>query len=226
MTEGCRAFEAVVRERRATRQFLPTPLTSEQIRAVLADAQNAPSNCNTQPWHVHVASGATKDTLSKALLRDEHEGYRTPDFSFDAGAFSGMYAERHHQMAKRRNDAAGISRADQEARHKDMLRNLSFYGAPHVAFLFMPVIGDSVRTAGDIEMYAQTLLLSLTARGFAGIPQTVLGFYPHTIREILNVSDDFKLLFGISFGYADPSTPEQRVDVGRARLDESVVFHQ
>ncbi|WP_285424620.1 nitroreductase family protein [Pseudomonas sp. efr-133-TYG-103a] len=50
MTEGCRAFEAVIRERRATRQFLPTPLTSKQIRAVLADAQNAPSNCNTQPW--------------------------------------------------------------------------------------------------------------------------------------------------------------------------------
>ena len=66
MTEGCRALEAVVRERRATRQFLPTPLTSEQIRAVLADAQNAPSNCNTQPWHVHVASGAMKDTLSAA----------------------------------------------------------------------------------------------------------------------------------------------------------------
>ncbi|MNR56312.1 hypothetical protein D3C85_1768600 [compost metagenome] len=74
-------------------------------------------------------------------------------------------------------------------------------------------------------MYAQTLLLSLAAHGFAGTPQTVLGFYPHTIREALNVSDEFKLLFGISFGYADPSSPAQRIDVGRARLEESVVLH-
>ena len=135
-------------------------------------------NCNTQPWHVHVVSGSARDKLSAALLRDENEGYRTPDFSFDAGAFKGIYAERHHAMAMRRNDAAGIRRDDHVARYEDMLRNLKFYGAPHVAFLFMPVIGDSVRTAGDIGMYAQTLLLSLAAHGFAGTPQTVLGFYP------------------------------------------------
>ncbi|MNL62706.1 Nitroreductase family protein [compost metagenome] len=89
----------------------------------------------------------------------------------------------------------------------------------------MPAIGDSVRTASDIGMYAQTLLLSLVAHGFAGIPQTVLGFYPHTIREILDIPNEFKLLFGISFGYADLNTPSQRIDVGRATLSESVVFH-
>lgn len=225
MTDNSQVFEQIVRERRATRQFLPTPLTPEQLFAVLSDAQCAPSNCNTQPWHVRVVSGHTKERLSAALLQDEKDGYRTPDFSFDTTAFQGVYADRHHAMAKRRNDAAGISRNDQAARHEDMLRNLKFYGAPHVAFLFMPAIGDSVRTASDIGMYAQTLLLSLVAHGFAGIPQTVLGFYPHTIREILDIPNEFKLLFGISFGYADLNTPSQRIDVGRAALSESVVFH-
>ncbi|WP_122279707.1 nitroreductase [Pseudomonas syringae group genomosp. 3] len=216
-------FEQIVRARRATRQFLTTPLTADQIVTVLSDAQSAPSNCNTQPWYVHVVSGATKQRLSAALINDEEQGYRTPDFSFDS--FDGVYAERHHAMAQRRNDAVGISRDDEQARHEDMLRNLRFYGAPHVAFLFMPVYGDSVRVAGDIGMYAQTLLLSLTAHGFAGIPQTVLGFYPHTVREVLEVSDGFKLLFGISFGYADPDAPSQQLDVGRAAIGESVIFH-
>ncbi|WP_419709931.1 nitroreductase family protein [Pseudomonas sp. NFX224] len=103
--------------------------------------------------------------------------------------------------------------------------NLERYGAPHVALLFMPVIGNSVRTAADVGMYAQTLLLSLTAHGFAGIPQTVLGFYPHTIRQALSIPDDMKLLFGISFGYADPNAPGLQIDVGRARLEESAVLH-
>lgn len=225
MSQSYSGFEAVVRERRATRQFLSQALRDEQIRTVLNDARYAPSNCNTQPWHVHVVSGSAKDKLSEVLLRDEHKGYRTPDFSFDAGAFEGVYADRHHAMAQRRNDAAGIRREDRTAREQDMLRNLKFYGAPHVAFLFMPVIGDSVRTAADIGMYAQTFLLSLTAHGFAGIPQTVLGFYPHTIRQALNISDELKLLFGISFGYAAPNAPAQQIDVGRAGLEESVVFH-
>jgi hypothetical protein len=46
-----------------------------------------------------------------------------------------------------------------------------FYDAPHVAFLFMPKLGDGVRTAGDIGMYAQTFLLSLTARPFQRCPR-------------------------------------------------------
>ncbi len=108
MSDSFEVFEKVVRERRATRQFLSTPLTAAQIQAVLNDAQFAPSNCNTQPWHVHVVSGSTKDKLSKALLQEEHDGVSTPDFSFDTGAFDGIYAERHHAMSKCRNDAAGI----------------------------------------------------------------------------------------------------------------------
>ncbi|MFD9319117.1 nitroreductase family protein [Streptomyces sp. NPDC060053] len=43
------------------------------------------------------------------------------------------------------------------------------------------------RTAGDIGMYAQNFLLSLAARGLAGIPQTVLGVYADTVREFLGV---------------------------------------
>lgn len=95
-------FEQVVRARRATRQFLSTPLTADQISTVLGDAQFAPSNCNTQPWHVHVVSGATKQRLSAALISDEEQGYRTPDFSFDS--FEGVHAERHRAMAKCRNN--------------------------------------------------------------------------------------------------------------------------
>lgn len=50
-------------------------------------------------------------------------------------------------------------------------RNLEFFGAPHVVMHFMPEVGDNVRVTGDIGMYAQTLLLSLTAPGLGGIPQ-------------------------------------------------------
>lgn len=74
-------------------------------------------------------------------------------------------------------------------------------------------------------MYAQTFLLSLTARGFDGIPQTMLGFYADVVREFLGVPEELKLLFGISFGTVDQSAPVNGVRMGRAPLEQSVVLH-
>ncbi|MEY8742411.1 nitroreductase family protein [Bacillales bacterium AN1005] len=63
----------------------------------------------------------------------------------------------------------------------------------------MPVIGDNVRVASEIGMYAQSFLLALAARGIGSVPQTVLGFHAEVVREVLGVSKEMKLLFGISF---------------------------
>lgn len=90
-----------------------------------------------------------------------------------------------------------------------------------MAFLFLPVIGDSVRPASDIGMYAQTFLLSLQAHGLGGVPQTVLGFYADTVRQVLNVSVDNKLLFG----YPRLDSPANQLRMGRCDLAESVTFH-
>ncbi|MGA5515410.1 nitroreductase family protein [Streptomyces pseudogriseolus] len=41
------------------------------MRGVLDHAQTAPSNCNTQPWTVHVVSGTARERLSKELLQTD-----------------------------------------------------------------------------------------------------------------------------------------------------------
>ncbi|MGY2033622.1 nitroreductase family protein, partial [Nocardia gipuzkoensis] len=86
------------------------------------------------------------------------------------------------------------------SRRAAVRENLEFFGAPHVALLFMPALGDGVRTAGDIGMCAQNFLLSPASRGFAGIPRTMLA---SAVRAFLDVPADLELLFGISFGTAD-----------------------
>ena len=106
-----------------------------------------------------------------------------------------------------------------------MRQNLEFYGAPHAAFLFMPMLGDGIRTAADIGMYAQNFLLSLTARGLHGIPQAALGVFADTVREHLGISDELRLLFGISFGIADETSPMSNIHMDRIPLEQSVVLH-
>lgn len=220
------AFDETVRQRTSVRAFLPTPLTDEQIHAVLQDAQYSPSNCNTQPWHVHVVSGETKDRLAQLMIDHDIAGKQTPDFTFAYEAFHGDYFDRSQQQAKLYYEALGIARDDKEKRREYYLRNYRFFDAPHAAFLFMPSFGDNVRVASDIGMYGQTFLLSLAARGFAGIPQTLLGFHADLVREALGVSDEYRLLFGISFGYADTSNIAATLRMPRIPVESSVVMHK
>ena len=218
-------FSDVVRARHSTRAFLPDALSDDLVRAVLEDAALAPSNCNTQPWDVHIVAGAARDALSKALCQACDEGRRTFDFSFDRTAYPDRFGECGDAQAASYYGAMGIPRDARDQRREAAMRNLTFFGAPNVCLLFMPAVGDNVRVAGDIGMFAQTLLLSLVAHGLAGIPQTFLGFFADTVRESLGVAGDRKLLFGISFGFADESDPVAPYRIGRLRVEEFATFH-
>ena len=98
-------------------------------------------------------------------------------------------------------------------------------GAPHAVFIFMQKPFDT-REATDIGMYAQMLMLLLTARGIASCAQGALGLYPPIVRRHLGILDDQRLLFGISFGYEDPTVKANEARVGRASLGEAVHFHR
>lgn len=223
MSTPAPSFTGLVRARRSPRQFLPTPLSPSDIRGVLEDAQTAPSNSNTQPWTVHLVSGAARDALSRELLRAYEEERTSPDFTTDYG--ESTYLKRAEAQAASHYGARGVARSDLEGRKEVIRENLRFYDAPHVALLFMPVLGDGVRTAGDIGMYAQNFLLSLTARGFDGIPQAVLSTHADTVRGFLGVPEELKLLFGISFGTPDRAAPVNGVRRGRVPLRQSVIVH-
>lgn len=218
-------FHHVVRARHSVRSFIPKPVPDSVLRSVLEEAQLSPSNCNTQPWEVHIVSGAKRDALCRALLEADEQGHLTPDFSFSTSDYHGVYKERSSSQGAAYYQALGIAREAYDERRTASLRNLEFFNAPHAAFLFMPVMGDCVRVAGDIGMYAQTFLLSLTAHGLGGVPQTMLGFYADTIRNELGIHNSLKLLFGISFGYPDEKSPANNYRIEKAKVDQSVTFH-
>ena len=113
------------------------------------------------------------------------------------------YRERQNAQGKSYYESLEVAIDDLPARQEAAARNYRFFDAPHAAFLFMPSFGDNVRVAADIGMYAQSFLLALARRGVGSIPQTSLGFFADVVRDVLGVPAEFKLLFGISFGYHD-----------------------
>ena len=217
--------DEAIRRRRSVRGFLSDEVPEAMLREVFELAQWAPSNCNVQPWTPHVVSGEALRRLREALVA---AGMRDkpikPDWPAD-GKFTGIYRERQVDAAQRLYGAMGVERRDLVGRKMAYVRNHAFFDAPHAVFVFMPEPFDT-REATDIGMYAQTLMLALTARGIASCAQGALGLFPDIVREQLGVAPNYRLLFGISFGYENIEIKANATRVGRAPIDDAVTFHR
>ena len=223
MSEQAETFLNIVANRRSMRAFKPDPVPRAVIEAVLGGAQQAPSNCNTQPWFVHVATGDTLEQLRATLPTQFAAGEMALDFPYD-GQYDGVYKERQYASATALYDALGISRDEKAARNDWFMRNFTFFDAPAVAFFTLPS-QFGLREACDLGMYAQTVMLGLVAHGLGSCPQTSLGFMANVIRPALGLGDHEKLMFGLSFGYPT-ETPVNQVQTERAALHDVVTFHE
>ncbi len=223
MSEPSAIFDEIVASRRSLRAFLPQPVPQQTLEHIFTVAQRAPSNCNTQPWLSHVASGETITKLRSEMSDRFMAGEMSMDFPYD-GKYDGVYKERQYGSAQALYDSVSIARDDKAARHVQFMRNFIFFDAPHVAFMFLPE-PFGLREAADLGMYAQTLMLTMTAHGLGSCPQTALSFQADFIRESLGVDSSNKLVFGISFGYPDTEAPANTCQTDRAGVADAVVFH-
>ena len=215
-------FLDVVSRRRSMRDFKTDPVPREIIESVFGTAQRAPSNCNTQPWFVHVVTGEKLEQLRQELPAKFAAGEIALDFPYD-GQYEGVYKERQYASAAALYDSLGIARDQKAERNAWFMRNFSFFDAPAVAFFTLPT-GFGLREACDLGMFAQTVMLGLTAHGLGSCPQTALAFLANVIRPALSLGDHEQLMFGMSFGYPN-DTAVNEVTTERASLADVVTFH-
>ena len=160
-----------------------------------------------------MVSGAAKDQLKQELVSAVMSGRPpNPDFEWNV-KYQGVHRQRQFGSANALYGAMGIDRGDKERRQAAMLRNWQFFGAPHAAFFTMEKY-LKVTGAVDLGIYAQTVAMLMTERGVASCMQGALGMYPDPARRMFDLPDAVGILFGMSFGYADPDAP-----VNRARTD-------
>ena len=144
------------------------------IREVLEIARFAPSNSNTQPWHLAVVSGEARERLQQAIFAEINDGVKPyPTFPSGGVGLKGVYKERQYACAFGYYGTMGIERDDMPARRALLLKNWEFFGAPHVAFLSMP---ETMHRANaiDLGIFLQTFMLLLTERGISSCPQGAL----------------------------------------------------
>ncbi|UTP73240.1 nitroreductase [Alteromonas sp. LMIT006] len=216
-------INSLLNERHSCRAFLDKPVPAETLEQIFALAQRAPSNCNVQPWQTLVVSGEQKDALSQALVHAVMQQQPpNPDFNW-AIAYQNEHRERQFGSANALYSAMGIAREDKRARQMAMLRNWQFFDAPHVAIFTMDKYLD-IMGAVDMGIYAQSLSLIMQQHGISNCMQGALGQFPDPIREMFGLPEERGVLFGMSFGYADPDAPANQVRTTREDLKTNVQF--
>ncbi len=216
-------YEKVVTERRSVRGFLKKPVPQDVLARIFQVAQRSPSNCNVQPWLVYVASGECRDRLRADLAKQLESGVKAAPEYEEEKRFEGEYRKRQVGCAVALYKSMSIGRDDREGRLRASLRNYEFFDAPHVAFIGMPKEYGPILLL-DVGMYAQTLMLAMTAHGLGSCPQASLCDYPDVVRREFNMGDDIAIVMGLSFGYEDVSVPANSARTTREDLATSVSF--
>ena len=223
MNQVAQGFDHLVRERRSVRGFTNKQVPEETLNAIFETARWSPSGTNVQPWYVYVASGEACNRIRNGFIERFDAGEPVNTDHKGDGKTGGVWRERKRACAKVLYDSMDIEWEDREGRGRAARRNYEFFDAPHAAFLGIHEI-FGMQSACDVGMFAQTLMLAMTAHGVASCAQGTLRNYPDFVREEFGIEPEIKILFGISFGYEDTSVPANRARTERAPLDEFVQF--
>ncbi len=223
--KNSKIFKKAIINRRSVRGYQKKKVPKTIIKDIFKLAQQAPSNCNIQPWYAYVASGNSKKRIMQNMINKEFnkippnpDYYYPPNFNFNLN-----YLKRQVECAKKLYDKMGVRREDKKARKEAFLRNYKMYDAPHVCFIGMyEKFGSSI--ALDVGIYVQTLMLAMNAFGVSCCAQATLRNYPDVVRNEFKISSSIKILLGISFGYEDKFVKANKTVTNRANIKENIVF--
>ncbi|MFJ9173777.1 nitroreductase [Streptomyces sp. NPDC102360] len=213
-------FRRLLDERWSCRAYLPDQVPDDVIAEMFATAQRTASWCNTQPWQVYLTKGEATRRFAVSLAEHARSRRPAPDLTMP-GEYRGVYKERRRGAGFALYAALGIGRDDQEARGKQQLRNLDFFGAPHVAVITTDS-DQGVYGAVDCGAYVANLVNAASSLGIASIPQAAVAMYSDHVREHLRIPPDRLVVCVVSFGYADTAHPVNQFRTTRADVREAV----
>ena len=220
------AVEAALLTRRSVRGFTPQPVPEEAVQRILAAASRAPSMTNTQPWHVHVLTGAARARLCAAVLA-AHEAGEVPDMEYEyyPATWRDPYLGRRREVGWALYGLLGIAKGDREATSRQHGRNYEFFGAP-VGMIFTIDRGLGQGSWLDLGMFMQSVMTAARGCGLDTCAQAAFASYHAIIRRLLDIPAEHIVACGMALGHADPAEPANRLATQRVAVEAFAQFHK
>lgn len=219
--------DAAIASRRSIRAFLPTPVSREDIEAILGVSARAPSGTNIQPWKVTVLTGEAKQRLSDAILAVYHDkeaaSGHTEEYAYYPRQWVSPFIERRRKVGWDLYALLGLTRDDKAGMAAQHGRNYRFFDAP-VGLIFTI---DRVLEQGswlDYGMFLQNIMVAARGRGLDTCPQAAFTQFHRIIGEQLGLPANETVVCGMALGYADPGKIENSLMTERVPVAEFVRF--
>ncbi len=224
-TDPATIVDAAITSRRSIRGFLPTPVEETAVRAILAAASRAPSMTNTQPWRVHVLTGAARERLSTAIQAAYDRGeHPEPEYPYYPKEWHEPWLGRRRQIGWALYGMLGIGKGDKAAMAAQHRKNYAFFGAP-VGMIF--TIDRSLGQGSwlDLGMFLQNVMVAARGRGLDTCAQAAFMTYHAIIRDQLAIPEAEMVVCGMALGHADPAEPANALVSPREAVEGFASFH-
>jgi nitroreductase len=225
--EQTAAVDAAIKTRHSLRAFLPTPVPRQTIEDILEVASHAPSGTNTQPWQVHVLTGAALKRIGAhiqaAYLDPVQNAAHKEEYAYYPTEWRSPYIDRRRKVGWDLYGLLGIAKTDKARMQYQHGRNFIFFDAPVGMFFTI----DRVMQQGswlDYGMFLQNVMVAARARGLHTCPQAAFTQFHRLIAEELQLGDEQMLVCGMSLGHADPEAVENSLVTERAPVAEFTRF--
>lgn len=215
---GQAAVDAAITSRRSIRAFLDKPVAREDVARILDVAARAPSGTNTQPWKVHVLTGAARERLSSAILAayadPEQAAQHQEEYPYYPREWVSPYIDRRRKVGWDLYGLLGLTRDDKAGMAAQHGRNFTFFDAP-VGMIFTI---DRIMEQGswlDYGMFLQNIMVAARARGLDTCPQAAFTQYHRIIAAELGLPANEMVVCGMALGWADPARIENTLETER-----------
>ena len=222
---GLNPVEDAVSQRRSLRGFLREPVPEPLLRRILGLAARAPSGTNMQPWLCHVLTGPALERLTSALLAvsGNPDAVNRSEFPYYPERFFEPYRGRRRKVGWDLYGLLGIEKGDYARTKAQHDRNLVFFDAP-VGMIFKIHRDLKIGSWLDYGMFLQNVMVLARSHGLETCPQAAFSHFHATIREHVDIGDDYIVVCGMAIGYADWSRPECALVVDREPLASYALF--
>lgn len=212
-----------VYSRHSIRNFEEREIPREELEGLFQDALRAPSWKNSQPWNIHLVTGAKRKAMADRLQAAARAGQSNPDSEW-LETFPADAKRRMFDLGMKVYGAAGIDRKDKDARDAFMLRNFEFFGAPAAIFITTR-FEDNFYVGIDLGCFVSTVMLLARERGLGTCAQAALSAFPDVVREELGLAPEEKVVCGMSLGYPMADSDLNRYHTPRRELSEALTIY-
>ena len=213
-----------IKTRRSIRAFKSDPVPEEMLHQILDLARLAPSATNGQPWEFIVLRGQSLERAKQVNVEQFNRGAEVRlDIPVRApNELPSPYVDRQNALARQLFGAMNIERGDKENRREWQLRGKRFFDASAAILVCADEKIFDIKhqiSLIDVGIVTQTIALLALEHGLGTCIQQDTVFYPHTLREALDIPHTKKLLVAICIGYPDWGHPANNFAQTREPLD-------